>query len=409
MHRSVLPGIALFVLLFPRPSASQPALTEAEAVARVSLESPRARPSARRSTWSAPTLLAARRWPNPRMTVSRESVAGVTENFLLVSQTLPVTGRRGLQIASAADEVRAAELRADDLMRRLRADARRAFVELARRGDPGAAPRGHARRPRVARRHSRGARAGRRRRRVRPTPGRARGARRGRRAGRHAEPAGPCPGRPGVALLPDARPGDAPRGAAVGGAPRRCRPPTIWSPAPRRPGPICWRSSVSLGGAPGGAGGRPFGHPGTGGGRRPEDLERRRRPARVVLSRARLDPALRRGPARAGARGGPRAAGDGGTRRAARGDRRLCARAPTGGRGTAAGGRCATGSTSVPKADELRRIARVSYDAGERGILELLDAYRSATDARLRLTDLEAAAAHAEIDLELATAVEIRQ
>lgn len=65
--------------------------------------------------------------------------------------------------------------------------------------------------------------------------------------------------------------------------------------------------------------------------------------------------------------------------------------------------------TSVPKADELRRIARLSYDAGERGILELIDAYRSATDARLRLTDLEAAAAQAEIDLELATAVEIRQ
>ncbi|RPJ56127.1 MAG: hypothetical protein EHM24_30705, partial [Acidobacteria bacterium] len=64
---------------------------------------------------------------------------------------------------------------------------------------------------------------------------------------------------------------------------------------------------------------------------------------------------------------------------------------------------------AVPRSDELRSIAQVSYDAGERGILELLDAYRSAADARLRLLELDAAAAHADIDLELATAVEIRK
>jgi len=57
----------------------------------------------------------------------------------------------------------------------------------------------------------------------------------------------------------------------------------------------------------------------------------------------------------------------------------------------------------------LRRIASLSYDAGERGILELLDAYRIAVDAWLRLTDLDAAVALAEIDLELMTAVEIRK
>ena len=64
---------------------------------------------------------------------------------------------------------------------------------------------------------------------------------------------------------------------------------------------------------------------------------------------------------------------------------------------------------AVPRSDELRRIAQISYDAGERGILELLDAYRSAADARLRLAELDAVAAHADIDLELATAVEIRK
>lgn len=64
---------------------------------------------------------------------------------------------------------------------------------------------------------------------------------------------------------------------------------------------------------------------------------------------------------------------------------------------------------AIPKSDQLRRIARLSYDAGERGILELLDAYRIAADAWLRLTDLDAAVALAEIDLELMTAVEIRK
>ena len=64
---------------------------------------------------------------------------------------------------------------------------------------------------------------------------------------------------------------------------------------------------------------------------------------------------------------------------------------------------------SVPKSDELRRIAVVSYDAGERGILELLDAYRIAWESRLRVLELDAAAAQAEIDLELASAVEIRK
>jgi outer membrane protein TolC len=45
----------------------------------------------------------------------------------------------------------------------------------------------------------------------------------------------------------------------------------------------------------------------------------------------------------------------------------------------------------------------VSYDAGERGILELIDAYRSASAARARLATLDALAAQAAIDLEYAT------
>jgi cobalt-zinc-cadmium efflux system outer membrane protein len=51
-------------------------------------------------------------------------------------------------------------------------------------------------------------------------------------------------------------------------------------------------------------------------------------------------------------------------------------------------------------ADEIERIALVSYEAGERGILELLDAYRTASAARARQATLDAAARGAEIELE---------
>jgi cobalt-zinc-cadmium efflux system outer membrane protein len=56
---------------------------------------------------------------------------------------------------------------------------------------------------------------------------------------------------------------------------------------------------------------------------------------------------------------------------------------------------------------EVERIARVSYDAGERGILELLDAYRTSSAARLRQASLDADAREAEIELEFISGWEI--
>ena len=55
----------------------------------------------------------------------------------------------------------------------------------------------------------------------------------------------------------------------------------------------------------------------------------------------------------------------------------------------------------------MERIARVSYNAGERGILELLDAYRISTSARIRQAALDAAARQAEIELEFVSGWEI--
>jgi cobalt-zinc-cadmium efflux system outer membrane protein len=59
-------------------------------------------------------------------------------------------------------------------------------------------------------------------------------------------------------------------------------------------------------------------------------------------------------------------------------------------------------------AEQLERIAQVSYEAGERGILELLDAYRSSAAARMRQAALDADVRQAELDLELVSGWEIR-
>jgi cobalt-zinc-cadmium efflux system outer membrane protein len=64
-------------------------------------------------------------------------------------------------------------------------------------------------------------------------------------------------------------------------------------------------------------------------------------------------------------------------------------------------------AAAVTTASELERIARVSYDAGERGILELLDAYRTGSSARIRQTALDLAVRQAELELEFVSGWEI--
>ena len=62
---------------------------------------------------------------------------------------------------------------------------------------------------------------------------------------------------------------------------------------------------------------------------------------------------------------------------------------------------------TIGSADQIERIAQISYDAGERGILELLDAYRTGASARLRLAALDAGVRQAEIELEFTSGWEI--
>ena len=62
---------------------------------------------------------------------------------------------------------------------------------------------------------------------------------------------------------------------------------------------------------------------------------------------------------------------------------------------------------AVNSAAQIERIALVSYDAGEHSILELLDAYRIGMSARVRQAALDLAVRQAEIELEFATGWEM--
>lgn len=111
-------------------AAQSLALTEAEVLARIDSNNVRVQAIRSPIDLARAEVMAAGRLPNPRVSVERQAVAGVTEYYTSVSQALPVTGRRPLETQAAAALVSAATSRADDQVRRLRADVRLAFADL---------------------------------------------------------------------------------------------------------------------------------------------------------------------------------------------------------------------------------------------------------------------------------------
>ena len=80
--RSVVLCAALAAVILPSNAGAQSLpLTEAEALARLSPASPRVRAIRASIDVARADVLAAGRWPNPRITFDREAVAGVTENM----------------------------------------------------------------------------------------------------------------------------------------------------------------------------------------------------------------------------------------------------------------------------------------------------------------------------------------
>lgn len=122
--------VAAALACLPTPAAAQTVLSESDALARLSAESPRVREIRSAVDVTRAEALAAGRWPNPRFTFNREAVAGVTENMFTVAQSLPISGRRALEVDAAAALVTASAQRADEAIRQVRAALRQAYADL---------------------------------------------------------------------------------------------------------------------------------------------------------------------------------------------------------------------------------------------------------------------------------------
>lgn len=400
MHRSCC-AAALVVasVLVSNLANAQVVLTEAEALARLSAESPRLRALRAEIDLARADVLAASRFPNPRVTLSREGVAGVTEDFFLVSQALPVTGRRSLETSAAQALVRGTTYRVADLERRARAELRLAFARLREyqvREEQLAASVRELRELAdiLLRRERAGDAAGFDRLRAEREVLDAEADLAGAASGRAAAQAG---------LVVFFRPGIEPLSVRVSTESGPPRPlPTADELAARAEG---FRGELLA---------------------LQQEVEAARLSAQAASRRNIPEPEVVAGVKTSDAaghdRGGvvsiiatvplfdrsrPERARAQAVERRALAElelRRSTIRAEVISLREIVAQRRRAAETyradAVTRSDELRRIARVSYDDGERGILELLDAYRAAAAARVRLADLDAAAARAEIELE---------
>jgi outer membrane protein, heavy metal efflux system len=406
--RALLLRATLAALLFlPSSARAQTlSLTESEALARLSPESPRVRAIRSAVEIARADVLAAGRWPNPRMTIDREAVAGTTEYILSVGQLLPLNGHRGLQVHAASALVDASVSRTDDAVRRARADLRLAFARLAaaqaRERELGAA------RDRIrdlseilARREAAGDAAGFDRLRAerevldldadRAAAASDRARAQAALAGFFADPLDPSrlaavPAPPAPAELPAVN-ALIEHAASVRGELRALQHEVEAAgfsarAADRRriPDPeiVAGTKSSSFGSGDVGS---------------------------VLMAQA-VIPLFDRGRAE-------RAVADA---RASQAEARAAAflvatRAEIAALRAAVLERRETADryrrAAVESADRIERIAQVSYDAGERGILELLDAYRIGSTARVRQAALDAAVREAEIELEYVSGWEI--
>ena len=388
--------------------AQSPPLSEADALARLSSESPRVRAIRAAIEVARADVLAAGRYPNPRITFDREAVAGTTEYLTRVGQALPVTGYRGLQGQAASLMVEAATSRADEEIRRARADLRQAFAQLVaaqtrERELAAARERLQGVADVLARREAAGDAAGFDRLRAerevldlevdRATAATERTRAQAALAGFFIGPVDPstlvaAPSAPLTDTLPTIEAlverAEANRGeltalrketesAQVAGRAAERR----WIPEPELVAGTKTSSSVGRGDV-----GSVFGVQAT------IPLFDRGQPERA-LAQARASQAQARIEA---------------FRQLLRAEIAGWRAAAIERRETAARYRAA----ALDSADQIERIAQVSYEAGERGILELLDAYRTRSTARVRQAMLDAAVREAEIELEFVSGWEIR-
>jgi len=119
-----------FLFLLSVSSAAAQEMTEADALRRFERENAQARALSARvrvvraetRAWSLP--------PNPAVTYTREDAAGAQDNFLLVQQSVPLSGRLGLLRHAGSSTVAAAEAETGYELLQLRSDFRVAFYGL---------------------------------------------------------------------------------------------------------------------------------------------------------------------------------------------------------------------------------------------------------------------------------------
>jgi cobalt-zinc-cadmium efflux system outer membrane protein len=407
MRRVVLYA-ALAVVSAPVAAVAQSiTLTEADALAHLSPGSPRVRAIRAGIELARADVLAASRWPNPRLTFDRESAAGVTEDMTMVAQLLPISGRRSLDIQAASALVDASSNRVDEAVHRARADLRLAFAQLLvsqvrERELTAARDRLQGLVDVLAKREAAGDAAGfdrlRAEREVQDLE-----------ADRANTATDRARAQASVAAF-FSEPTDPARIVAVGGATAPSSPPSLEALVEHaesiRGDLLALRQEVNAARLAGRA------------------AERRRIPEPEIVvgtkassaaggdlgsvvtvhatiplfDRSRAEKAL------AAARAAQANARAEAFRLSLRTEIAALRAAVLERRETAARYRAA----AVTGANEIERIAQVSYDAGERGILELLDAYRTGSTARLRQAVLDAAVRQAEVELEFVSGWEIQ-
>jgi cobalt-zinc-cadmium efflux system outer membrane protein len=406
--RAFISRAAFAALLFlPASARAQTlSLTEADALARLSMESPRVRAIRSAVELARADVLAASRWPNPRVIVDREAVAGTTEYITSVGQLLPVNGQRGFQIRAASAMVDASASRADEEVRRVRADLRIAFAQLAA--------------AQIRERELTAARD-----RLRELAD----------ILTKREAAGDAAGFDLLRAEREVLDLDADRAvAAIDRARAQAMlagffveqiDPSRLVAAATAPSPIALPDIEALVARAGSTRGELRALR--------QEVDAARWSARAADRRRIPDPEIV-----AGTKSSSIGAGDVGSVLMAQAviplfDRGRAERALADARGTQAEARAAAflatmrteigalrtavierreaaaryRAAAVNSAAQIERIAQVSYDAGERGILELLDAYRTGSTARVRQAALDAAARQAEIELEYVSGWEI--
>jgi outer membrane protein, heavy metal efflux system len=115
---------------FAQRATPVPSLTEADALARMMLADPRVRAFRARIEQERAEQSERTRWPNPIAAFSREHVAGTGDVFLTARQELPFPGRRGHLRAAGTLAVEAADADAAFQIRELQAALRRSFTML---------------------------------------------------------------------------------------------------------------------------------------------------------------------------------------------------------------------------------------------------------------------------------------